>query len=60
MPRLLATAIGLTDELRLLCNKELAAQYSGRAIPLSGLDIVAGKVRPVSDALMDTLVSTSA
>jgi hypothetical protein len=60
MPRLLSSAIGLTDELRALCNKQLLAEHSGKSIPLSGLDIVAGKVRTVSDALMDTLISTGA
>ncbi len=59
MPRLLASAIGLTDELRSLCNRELTEQHSEKSIPLSGLDIIAGKVRTVSDALMDTLISAS-
>jgi hypothetical protein len=60
MPRLLSSAIGLTDELRALCNNELAKQHSRKTMPLSGLDIVAGKVRTVSDALMDTLISAGA
>jgi hypothetical protein len=38
----------------------LADQHSGKSIPLFGLDIVAGKVRAVSDALMDTLISAEA
>ncbi|MBZ9662280.1 hypothetical protein LB523_24835 [Mesorhizobium sp. ESP-6-4] len=56
MPRLLSSAIGLTDELRDLCGREVTIQHSRKSIPLCGLDIVSGKIRPVSDALMDTLV----
>jgi hypothetical protein len=58
LPRLLAFANQMTDELKGFCEAAFAKQMDGSALPEFGLDIVAGEFRPVAHALLDAL-STS-
>ncbi len=55
LPRLLAAANQMTDDLRTFCEAEFASQSDGNALPAFGLDVVAGEFRPVAHALLDAL-----
>lgn len=59
LPRLLAFANLMTDELRGFCEAEFAKQMDGSALPEFGLDIVAGEFRPVAHALLDALATST-
>jgi hypothetical protein len=55
LPRLLAAANQMTDDLRTFCEAEFASQSNGDALPAFGLDVVAGEFRSVAHALLDAL-----
>jgi len=55
LPRLLAAANQMTDDLWTFCEAEFASQSDSNALPAFGLDVVAGEFRPVAHALLDAL-----
>jgi hypothetical protein len=55
VPRLLAMANQMSDELRDWCEKTFAKQCDHTALAEFGLDVVAGEIRPVAHALLDAL-----
>jgi hypothetical protein len=55
-PRLLVGSTGLSDELRNLCEAYYAEECVKGQLSESGLDIIAGQVRPVGHSLLDALV----
>lgn len=55
LPKLLALAGRMSEELRRWCESELAAQYSSDTLVDFGADIIVGTVRPICYALLDAL-----
>jgi hypothetical protein len=55
LPKLLAQANHMDDELRQWCEKEFARQSDHTSLPEFGLDVTVGDVRPVTRALLDAL-----
>jgi hypothetical protein len=55
LPRLLVMGRGLDDDLRSWCLAELGRQQGEAHFPELGFDLVAGRVRAVSQALLDVL-----
>jgi NACHT domain len=55
VPRLLALANQMSDELREWCENSFAKQSDHSTLAEFGLDIVAGEIRPVAYALLDAL-----
>jgi hypothetical protein len=55
LPKLLALAGRMSDDLRRWCEAELAAQYSRPTIVDFGADVVAGTMRPIAYSLLDAL-----
>ena len=55
LPKLLALANNMNEELRQWCEKEFAAQSNHTSLPEFGLDISAGDIRPVAHAILDAL-----
>jgi hypothetical protein len=55
VPRLLALANQMSDELRAWCEKSFAKQSDHTTLAEFGLDVVAGEIRPVAYALLDAL-----
>lgn len=55
IPRLIATARGLSTELRAWCYEEANAQLGGRKGAVIGVDLLAGEQRPVAHCLLDAL-----
>jgi hypothetical protein len=55
LPRLLAMGRGLGDGLRSWCVAELGRQQGKGHLPELGFDLVAGRVRAVSQSLLDVL-----
>jgi hypothetical protein len=56
LPSLLVSSIGLSDELKELCETSYADQCARGQLSESGLDIVAARIRPVAHSLLDVLV----
>jgi hypothetical protein len=56
LPSLLVASIGLSDELKELCETSYAEQCARGQLSESGLDIVAARFRPVAHSLLDVLV----
>jgi len=55
LPKLLALANHMGDELRQWCESEFAKQSDHASLPEFGMDVLAGEVRPVAHALLDAL-----
>jgi hypothetical protein len=55
LPKLIALANQMDDELRQWCEKEFARQSDHTSLPEFGLDVTVGDVRPVAHALLDAL-----
>jgi hypothetical protein len=55
LPRLLALANPMSEELRQWCENEFDRQSDRTALPEFGLDVIAGNVRPVAHAILDAL-----
>jgi len=55
VPRLLALANQMSDELQVWCEKSFARQSDHTTLTEFGLDVVAGEIRPVAYALLDAL-----
>jgi hypothetical protein len=55
IPRILAVARGVPDELRKWCARELADQLEGARFPQVGFDLVSRELRPVAHSLLDVL-----
>ena len=55
-PRLLTAARGLDPDLSAWCEGQYEVQCSSDALAEVGLDVVAGRTRPVAHALLDILV----
>lgn len=56
LPKFLALANHMDDELRQWCEKEFAWQCDHTSLPEFGLDVPAGELRPVAHALLDALL----
>jgi hypothetical protein len=56
LPSLLVSSIGLSDELKELCETSYAEQCARGQLSESGLDIAAARIRPVAHSLLDVLV----
>lgn len=59
LPRLLVASIGLSDEIKDLCETYYAEQSLKGQLSESGLDMTAGQIRPVAHSLLDALVPRS-
>jgi hypothetical protein len=55
LPRLLALANPMSEELHQWCENEFARQSDRAAPPEFGLDVITGSVRPVAHAILDAL-----
>jgi hypothetical protein len=55
IPRLIATARGVTPELRSWSIKELNHQSMATRSPDIGVDLISGELRPVVHSLLDVL-----
>jgi energy-coupling factor transporter ATP-binding protein EcfA2 len=55
LPKLLALANYMDDELRQWCEKEFAKQSAHTSLAEFGLDVSAGDVRPVAHSILDAL-----
>jgi hypothetical protein len=56
LPRLLIGSIGLNDDIKKLCETYYAEQCVKGQMSESGLDVIAGQIRPVAHSLLDVLV----
>ena len=56
VPRLLVGSTGLSDDIRKLCETYYAEQCVKGKLSESGLDVIAGQIRPVAHSLLDVLV----
>jgi hypothetical protein len=59
LPRLLVASIGLNDKIKEVCEKLYAEQCAIGQLSESGLDVIAGQIRPVAHSLLDVLVPTT-
>ena len=55
LPKLIALANQMDDELRQWCEKEFGRQSEHTSLPEFGLDVSTGEVRPVAHAILDAL-----
>jgi hypothetical protein len=55
LPKLLALANRMNDELRDWCERECAEQSNQTSLPEFGLDVSVGDIRPVAHALLEAL-----
>ena len=55
LPKLLALADHMGDELREWCEDEFAKQSDQTSLPEFGLDVLVGDVRPVAHSILDVL-----
>jgi hypothetical protein len=56
LPRLIIGSIGLNDDIKKLCETYYAEQCVKGQLTESGLDVIAGQIRPVAHSLLDVLV----
>lgn len=57
--KLIARAKGISPELKNWCLDEVNAQVRSNSPPLTGIDLIAGGIRPLTHSLLDVLLGDS-